>query len=294
MPGERSPLWSRLPPVADPTPEQLAEVRGAIRERARRRAVRRSRLRLVPGLMLMLGMGLFWWMSVSRTPPPRSAEMSALVGRAASVTPDSSSARPPAPSPEVPPPPPAAAVPARARPATRVAHGVAAIDDPETALLGKALTRLRHDHDPQGALTLLESYRREFPAGTLRPEAMLVRAESLARLGRHQELVDLLAPETISDLPRSTELRLLRAEALARLDRCPQAVLVFDELLGPSAASAQPVEARLRERALYGRALCRAQGGELDAARGDLEREEEEFPEQAAKAHQTLESLQAR
>jgi hypothetical protein len=165
-------------------------------------------------------------------------------------------------------------------------------DDPEAALLGRALRQLRREHNPQGALSVLKAYQQEFPVGVLRPEAVLVEAESLVALGRHQELVDLLTPEAVSELPRSTELSLLRAEALSHLERCHEAIPVFSSLLSTTPEDESASDSSLRERALFGRALCRARIGQVGAARRDLELEVAQFPDEAAKARQTLESLQ--
>jgi hypothetical protein len=52
----------------------------------------------------------------------------------------------------------------------------------EAAMLEQARAAL--DHDPRGALTLLDAHRREFPAGTLAMERELVAVDALSRLGR--------------------------------------------------------------------------------------------------------------
>jgi hypothetical protein len=162
-------------------------------------------------------------------------------------------------------------------------------DDPEAVLLESALKRLRREHDPRGALAILDTYQANHPAGVLRPEALVIRAETLLDLGRYRELVDLLGPERVSDLPRARDLALLRAEALSHLDHCREAIAVFDALLSGPLRNATASDRR--ERALYGRALCLAKTGRLNAARRDLELEAREFPDQAAKVRQTLETL---
>jgi len=307
MSVERSPLWGRLPPVAEATPEQLNGIRRAVEERARVLAARRRRqLRLIPGLMV--GLGLLWWFLAGRAPPVPAASVTALertgLERPARSSYASTPAVPIAPPPsalsEAPPAPVPLPVPPTVAPVRP--HRVAAMvrrspehpdaDDPEATLLGSALKQLRRNHDPQGALSVLETYQQEFPTGVLRPEAVMIRAESLVDLGRHQDLVDLLTPEAVADLPRSTELSLLRGEALSHLDRCREAIPLFSALLSASLLDEPAVDSSLRERALYGRALCRAHTGQVAAARRDLELEAAQFPEQAAKARRTLETLQ--
>jgi tetratricopeptide (TPR) repeat protein len=179
----------------------------------------------------------------------------------------------------------AAISPARHR---RLAHSPRppdADDDAEANLLAQALQLLHRHHDTQGALSLLESHASRFPHGQLSGEVALVRAEALLRLGRRQELVEQLDPEATKGLPRAAELSLLRAEVLSQLGRCNEAIPGFSALLGGA------LEARLRERALFGRALCYAAGGRASEAREDLARVLEEFPAKRARVLQTLEGL---
>lgn len=291
MSVERSPLWGRLPPVAEATPEQLNGIRRAVEERARVLAARRRRqLRLIPGLMV--GLGLLWWFLAGRTPPVPVASVTALEPTPPEVQREVLPVAAPAPVPLPVPPTVAPVRPHRVAAMVRRSPEHPDADDPEATLLGSALKQLRRNHDPQGALSVLETYQQEFPTGVLRPEAVMIRAESLVDLGRHQDLVDLLTPEAVADLPRSTELSLLRGEALSHLDRCREAIPLFSALLSASLLDEPAVDSSLRERALYGRALCRAHTGQVAAARRDLELEAAQFPEQAAKARRTLETLQ--
>jgi tetratricopeptide (TPR) repeat protein len=158
-------------------------------------------------------------------------------------------------------------------------------EDAEASLLATALQLLHQHDDARGALTVLAGHASRFPHGQLSGEVALVRAEALLKLGRRKELVEWLDPSMISGLPRAAELTVLRAEALSQLARCDQAIDTFSALLGQS-----PV-ARLRERALFGRALCYASTGRADEAREDLSRVLDEFPAKRAKVLQALQNL---
>jgi hypothetical protein len=65
----------------------------------------------------------------------------------------------------------------------------------------KALDRAREAldaHRPSEGLRLLDEYRRRFPQGRLRPEAMILRLAALLAAGRHQA-ADSLATQLLSD-----------------------------------------------------------------------------------------------
>jgi hypothetical protein len=160
------------------------------------------------------------------------------------------------------------------------------VADGETALLADALQRLNRDHDARGALELLETYPRRFPRGQLAGEVALVESEALLKLGQREELVERLDPAVVGQYPRAPELSLLRAEALAKLGRCSEALATFSALLDG------PLEPETRERALYGRALCRAAVGRSDGAREDLARLLAEFPSERPKVMRALQSLE--
>jgi hypothetical protein len=159
-------------------------------------------------------------------------------------------------------------------------------EDPESALLATALQRLHREHDASGALSLLEAYPRRFPRGQLAGEVALVEAEALLKLGRREALVERLDPDIVGKYPRAPELALLRAEALSKLGRCAEALPAFSALLDG------PLEPQTRERALFGRALCRATVGRSEGAREDLARLLVEFPSEKPKIARVLESLE--
>ena len=65
----------------------------------------------------------------------------------------------------------------------------------------KALDRARealNAHRPSEVMRLLDAYRRRFPQGRLRPEAMILRLAALVQAGRHQA-ADALASQLLSD-----------------------------------------------------------------------------------------------
>ena len=302
MATERHPLWARLPEIPEPSAEQLERVRLAVEARAGRIRARRRWLWIVPALLF--GSGTSWWAAktvsmgaMSReAPQPRGAgtttlPISLVTGPAPLPTESTPTASTAAPESRVEPAPTLLpASPSTGTPVTKpLARRRESHEDPEAALLGEALLRLRRGNDPQGALSLLRTYRVRFPDGVLESEATLVRVEAMVGLGRHQELVDFLTPRVIAQSPRPGELKAVRAEALAHLGRCPQALLLYDSLLDGDAS-----DMRLTERALYGRATCRALGGDFEAARRDLETERREFPEDASKVEQTLRSFRNR
>jgi len=145
----------------------------------------------------------------------------------------------------------------------------------ESRLLARALAKLRQDGDAEQALTLLEQHRSEFGAyAALAPEANATRIEALLRLGRHTQalaLLDAMAPATTGV---GREMLVARAELRADKGRRTAALHDFDLLLltGGKADS-------VTERALYGRATCRAKMGNGAGAHRDLETYLATFPE---------------
>lgn len=163
---------------------------------------------------------------------------------------------------ESPPPPPHASESA-ARPSTVAL---------ESELLQRALEKLRRDHDGVGALAALDVYGARFPGGLLALEAAVARIDALLLLGRRAEALRALESLPLARVGRRTELQLLRAELYAERD-CRMALPDFDAVL----AAAAP--APLGERALYGRATCRARLADAAGARADLARYLARFPQ---------------
>jgi hypothetical protein len=291
------PRWAQLPSLPPPTSEQLAELRQRIYRRWRARA--EARRWLGPSLLLLLAIA---------GPHPDSSPFSLLSpsARAATSTPMLTIGPLASPILSVPtsviaapiPTPPnqavAVSMPPRPRPPRPPSHSQEPKTespalhpvDGETALLAAALHRLHREHDPSGTLALLSDYDQRFPRGELAAEVTLVQAEALLKLGRRDELVERLDPEIVGKYPRAPELALLRAEALAKLGRGAEALTAFSALLDG------PLESQALERALFGRALCRAAVGRSEGARADLARLLAEFPSEKPKIARVLESLE--
>ncbi|HET6281329.1 MAG TPA: hypothetical protein VFH73_10190 [Polyangia bacterium] len=136
--------------------------------------------------------------------------------------------------------------------------------DGELALIATALRRLRTDDDPRGALATLDEHGARFPAGSLKREATLARVETLLALDRRGDALRVLDGEAIGDLPRARAVRATRGELRAELGRCADALKDFDGLLSSNHRD------EYAERALYGRAACRARGGDAARVRADL------------------------
>jgi hypothetical protein len=142
----------------------------------------------------------------------------------------------------------------------------------ETPLLGAALTHLRQERDATGALALLDAYDVRFPRGTMRREADGARVDALLLLGREGDALAVLRRLSLQPRGRDQELRVIRGELTAP-SSCSAAVDDFDRVL----ADAPPPG--LAERALHGRATCRARLGEDAAATRDFREYLRRFPE---------------
>jgi hypothetical protein len=144
----------------------------------------------------------------------------------------------------------------------------------ESALIGAALRRLREADDAAGALALLDDHDVRFGStGALANEAATTRVEALLRTGslkRALVVLDGLSPRPAG---RGRELLATRGELRAEAGRCSEALADFEPLLADDGA-----RDLISERALYGRAACRARLGENDAARADLETYLARFP----------------
>ena len=144
----------------------------------------------------------------------------------------------------------------------------------ESRLVARAITKLRQDGEPEAALAALDEHSAQFGAhGALVPEANATRIEALVRIGRHTEalaLLDALVP-TASGVGR--EMVVARAELRAEKGRYSAALNDFGLLLDRD----EPADL-VTERALFGRASCRAQKGDSTGARADLEHYLTTFP----------------
>jgi len=145
----------------------------------------------------------------------------------------------------------------------------------EAALLGAALRELREQDDAAGALALLDEHDGRFSArGALADEASTTRVEALLRLGRHARALALLDAQAPRPEGRGRELLASRGELRADAGRCREAIADFDALLADDGAADGAAE-----RALYGRASCRARMDDAGDARADLQTYLTRYPE---------------
>ena len=141
-------------------------------------------------------------------------------------------------------------------------------------MLAGAIHKLRQEHDPGQALALLDEHRARFEAkGALEPEAEVTRIEALLRLGRHDQALGLLDGLALTTAGMGREMLVARAELRAEKGKRAAALNDFNLLLSADA----PADL-VSERALYGRATCRAQMGDGAGARADLEHYLARFP----------------
>ncbi|HVY38237.1 MAG TPA: tetratricopeptide repeat protein, partial [Polyangia bacterium] len=145
----------------------------------------------------------------------------------------------------------------------------------EAQLLGRALSRLRQDHDARGALALLDQYASAYPHGVLASEALSARLEAVLQLDDRPAALRLLDGRTAFAGRLGAEQLLTRAELRASAGRYAEALGDFDRLLGPGAGAAA---SGTLDRALYGRAVCLGHLGRDDRARADLETYRKRYP----------------
>jgi len=180
------------------------------------------------------------------------------------VAPEAPAATPP---PEAPRAPAVAPSSITARPSVSVRHSPEpAPPSSEAQVLGDAFRELRTRGDAAAALRALEEYDRRFPAGALRSEARVARAEALLALDRRRDALPSLEGLEASGATPTREVRVTRGELLAEAGRCPDAVRDFDAVLAAGERDAAGA------RALYGRASCRSRAGDGERARQDLRR----------------------
>jgi hypothetical protein len=145
----------------------------------------------------------------------------------------------------------------------------------EAAILSAALRRLREANDAPGALTLLDEHDRRFgDAAALAEESRHTRIEAWLQRGDRAQALAALDALTLRPWGRGRALRAARADLRAEAGRCQDALVDFEALLAGDAAANDAVA----ERALFGRASCRARRGDVAASRADLQRYLERFP----------------
>ena len=141
----------------------------------------------------------------------------------------------------------------------------------ESRLVNEAVKELRQNSAPQKALKLLDRYEREFPNGTLRPEADTIRVSALLAIGNHAKALARLDVLTLDQNPRGLELFVTRGELREEMGRHQLAIADFDAAKGAQGA--------LRERALYGRGMAQWRSGDRVRAREELKRYLTDFPQ---------------
>jgi len=135
--------------------------------------------------------------------------------------------------------------------------------------MAAAIHKLRAEGDPKGALALLDEHRARFATGALAVEEKVTRVDALLQLGRRAEALALLEPLRSPWSGRRRDLLVTRAELRSEVGRCAEALVDFGTLVSDGAHGSQDAT---YERALYGRASCRARRGDRAGARADLER----------------------
>jgi hypothetical protein len=143
----------------------------------------------------------------------------------------------------------------------------------ESTLLSEALRKLRQDDDPRGALALLDEHDSRFATGILAAEATRARIEALIRSRRNGDALALLERAAPSPSGSGRDLLIARAELRATAGRCVAAAADFDLVLKAN----RPLDS-ITERALWGRAACRA-AADAAGARSDLKDYLTSFPD---------------
>jgi hypothetical protein len=144
----------------------------------------------------------------------------------------------------------------------------------ESRLLASAIAKLRQEGDAEAALAILDRHAAEFGSGALLPEATATRIEALLRLGRNSQALALLDAQSLSAQGVGRKMLVARAELRADKGRNTAALADFDLLL-----SAWGRSDAVAERAVYGRAVCRAKCDDWNGARRDFEKYLATFPQ---------------
>jgi len=143
----------------------------------------------------------------------------------------------------------------------------------DSRAIAEAIARLRQGGQPAQALAILDQHRAELALGPLAPEATSTRMEALLKLGRNGEALSLLDAQHLTAKGPDREMLVARAELRADKARWVAALRDFDQLLS-SSGQTDPVN----ERALFGRANCRAKTGDQEGSRRDFESYLVHFP----------------
>jgi Flp pilus assembly protein TadD len=125
------------------------------------------------------------------------------------------------------------------------------------------MRQLRDTGDVAKTLAQLNTYDDLYRQGRLAPEARLLRAQVLLRANRQTEALSVLDPLLLGGDAVTRPTTALRGDLRAAHGRCADAAVDFTLVIGPDRTDA------LAERALYARAVCRSQLGDVDGARAD-------------------------
>jgi hypothetical protein len=144
----------------------------------------------------------------------------------------------------------------------------------ESRWLASAIAKLRQEGQPEQALAILDQHHSELSSGALAAESNATRIEALLRLGRNGQALTLLDGQSLSAQGLEREMLVARAELRADNGRASAALHDFNMIL-----SAPGRVDGITERALYGRATCRAKSGDREGARGDFSKYLQAFPQ---------------
>jgi hypothetical protein len=133
----------------------------------------------------------------------------------------------------------------------------------EERLLAAAVRALRTQNDARSALAALDEYRTRYPEGRLSVEANALRASALLAINQRDQALRVLDDLDLAKVPGSLERQLQRAELRAGAGRQQEAIADFDAVL------ARAGHGDLAERALWGRAQSRLEGGDRAGAQRD-------------------------
>jgi hypothetical protein len=137
----------------------------------------------------------------------------------------------------------------------------------EERLLAAAVRALRAQSDARSALTALNEYQARYPRGRLSVEASVLRVDALTALNRSSEALRVLDRLDLGDIPGRPARQVQRGELRASGGRWQEALADFEWVLSHAISQDQS----LAERALWGRADCRAHLGDQAGARSDAE-----------------------
>ena len=161
--------------------------------------------------------------------------------------------------------------------ATTTVESVSTTVSPPAAGLGEesdlvaAALRKVNEHDAPAALRFADEHAMRFPAGALRGEMSLVRAEALAQLGRTRESAAALDRATSQGAGLADRVAVLRGELRAASGDCAAALADFALAVASS-------DGEVASRARFDRGACRARLGDRQGARDDLKRYLESHP----------------